>query len=438
MFPASSSLCRLMLAVLVAAAPQGLRSETVQELEARETRVREVVSRVSPSVVAITSSDPKRPGSGSGVIVEKSGLILTAAHVTEATGKNLIITFPDGRRVKGEALGANRSTDAGLARITDDGDWPSSEIGSSDRMRLGDWVVALGHPGGFSYERRPPVRLGRIWRRDVDGAIFSSCPLIGGDSGGPLFDLEGRVIGINSSIHGSVEMNRHVAIDTLRADWDDMMKDKTWGTKGFRADERRRPRTGAMFDRDSQDGVRIENVSDNSPAAAAGWKSGDFLIRFDGQDVATFHALQRLMAKKKSGDKVAVALRRGSETIEGEIELTRAGSIPAPSDPDGEDKDGPPAPKVPNAAPRGPFFGIEVEDSEGKGARITNVKDGSPAARAGLVPGDLLIRANDRDIATPADAADLLRSLKSGDKLNFKARRGESDFSGEATLDQNP
>ena len=434
-FPVCAAWAAVVLTALLPLS--ATRAETIQELQEREAVVKSVVAQVEPAIVAITSDDPaKRPGSGSGVVINKEGLILTAAHVTRATGDKLVITFPDGRQVKGEALGANRATDAGLARITDPGEYPCVEMGSSDRMRLGDWVVAMGHPGGFSHERRPPVRLGRIWRRDLDGAIFSSCPLIGGDSGGPLFDLKGRVIGINSSIHGSVEMNRHVAIDTLRADWDEMMKDKTWGTQGFGTDERRRPRTGATFDRDSQDGVRIENVGENTPAAAAGLKPGDVLVRFDGMDVATFHALQRLMTKKKAGDKVKVAVRRGPETIEVELELTRAQSVPSPDDGDDKgDKDSPPEPKAPAERKPAPFFGIEVEDADGKGARITSVKEGSPAAKAGLVPGDLLFRCNDKDIGSPADAADFLRSLKPGDKLTVKARRGDTEFSGEAALE---
>ena len=131
---------RALSAVALTMSVMPAKAETIQDLEAREVQVREMVKKVSGSVVAITSADPKRPGSGSGVIVGKDGLILTAAHVTEATGNDLIITFPDGKRVKGEALGGNRSTDAGMARITDAGEWPAAEIGSSDRMRLGDWV----------------------------------------------------------------------------------------------------------------------------------------------------------------------------------------------------------------------------------------------------------------------------------------------------------
>ncbi len=433
----------VLLAAVFAAAPV-LCAETIADLKAREAKVLALVTKVKDSIVAITSEDPGKPGSGSGVIVQKDGLILTAAHVTAATGENLIITFPDGKRVKGKALGANRVTDAGLAKITDEGEWPAVEIGSSDKMLLGDPCVAMANPGGLSIERRHPVRYGRIWKRDLDGAIFSSCALIGGDSGGPLFDLEGRVIGINSSIHGSVEMNRHVAVDTLRDDWDRMMKEKAWGRQGFSADSSR-PRVGAVFDRDSQEGVKvIEEVDAESPAGKAGVKLGDVLVKFDGVDVATFHHLQRIIGKKKSGDKVKIALRRESATVECDLELGSPPTIASqqrnakkdtPEKENEKDK-GPPEPKVPAESGPRPYFGVEIEDTGGKGARIVSVKEGSPAAKAGLVAGDIILHLNDKDVNGPTPAADVLRGLKPGDKITVKTKRGETDNNVEATLEE--
>ncbi len=441
------------LAAALVFVPLNLRSETIDELKAREAKVRSVVEKVMPSVVAIVSADGKKPGSGSGVIVQKDGLILTAAHVTAATGEDIIVVFPDGKRVKGKALGANRITDAGMAKITEDGEWPAVEVGSSDKMRFGDWCIAMGHPGGYDYNRRPPVRLGRIWRRDSDGAIFSSNPLIGGDSGGPLFDLEGRVIGINSSIHGATDANRHVAIDTLREDWDRMLKEKPWGRQGFAASPG--PRMGVVFDRDSQEGVVVtEEVDADSPAGKAGIKNGDVLVRFDGTDVLTFHHLQRLINKKKPHDKVKVSLRRGGETVDCEIELGEPAQTrrperrsprerperEKPEDPSGdepkEDRPPPREPNVPEPSGPQPFFGAELDETGGNGAKVTAVRENSPAAKAGLVPGDLIVRFNDKDVASVVDACEAFRSLKPGDKLTFKAKRGDGEISAEATLEQ--
>ena len=122
--------------------------------------------------------------------------------------------FPDGRRATAKALGANFSRDSGLAKITDPGKWPHVEMGHSDDIKPGTWCMALGHPGGIQQGRTPPIRLGRVLIAGK-GARFlvTDATVISGDSGGPLFDLEGRVIGIHSNIGMNVNQNQHVPID---------------------------------------------------------------------------------------------------------------------------------------------------------------------------------------------------------------------------------
>jgi serine protease Do len=401
------------------------RAEGLDDLRAREEKVKAIVQRVMPCVVAVTSADEDKPGSGSGVIISKDGLILTAAHVTQATGNNLTIIFPDGRRVKGTSLGANRTTDAGMARITEPGDWPFVEMGSSDLLKLGDWVVAMGHPGGYSFERRPPVRLGRVWRRDLDGALFTSCPLIGGDSGGPLFDLEGRVIGIHSSIHGSVEMNRHVAIDTLRFDWEKLEKDQTWGKVSFNSSNDSRPITGALFDRESRDGVVVKQVFEDLPAFKAGLKSGDVVKKFDGEEVANFHALQRLLGRRKPGDLVPLAVQRGDGLVDLQLELGRRflprrdgqGNLPS-DDPEA----GPNVPFVPEAPGPLPWLGAAVELSA-DGPRLGPLSPEGPAAKAGLKPGDVLLKINGTAVKDATEVSDVLLALPPEATTTFELQR---------------
>lgn len=398
------------------------------DLRGREAKVQALVQRVMPCVVAVTSADGDKPGSGSGVIISKEGLILTAAHVTQATGNQLTIIFPDGRRVKGTSLGANRSTDSGMARIEEPGEWPCVEMGSSDLLQLGDWVVAMGHPGGYSSERRPPVRLGRVWRRDLDGALFTSCPLIGGDSGGPLFDLEGRVVGIHSSIHGSVEMNRHVAIDTLRFDWDKLIKDQTWGKVAFNSGGESRPITGARFDRESREGVRVLEVFAGLPAAQAGLQVGDVVERFDGERVATFFAMQRLIGRRKAGERVPLGVRRGEAMVDLQLELGRrpqlhrAGSD-GPDGPGGEDERGPREPRVPEEAGPRPWLGAAVEASEA-GPRLGTLVPQGPAAQAGLQEGDIVMKINGTAVKDASEVAEVFRGLGAAEKALFEVQRG--------------
>lgn len=409
----------------------------LKELRDREEKVKGIVQRVMPCVVAVTSADEDKPGSGSGVIINKEGLILTAAHVTQATGNNLTIIFPDGKRVKGTSLGANRTTDAGMARITEDapeGGWPFVEMGNSDLLQLGDWVIAMGHPGGYSYERRPPVRLGRVWRRDLDGALFTSCPLIGGDSGGPLFDLDGRVIGIHSSIHGSVEMNRHVAIDTLRFDWDKLSKDQIWGKVSFNSSNDSRPVTGAIFDRESRTGVVVKEVFADLPASKAGMKVGDVIQKFDGQDVATFHAMQRLLGRREPGDIVPVAVKRGEELVDLQIQLGRR-FLPA-RDANGneiEPDDGPREPHVPDAPGPRPWLGAGVEQTD-DGAKLGGLAPDGPAALAGLKEGDIVTKINDTAVTNATEVADALLALKPEEKARIQIKRGAAPLTLEVTL----
>jgi serine protease Do len=452
-FSRSSALLAVLLSI---AAPAFSHAEALEDLSKRQQQVQAVVKKVMPSVVCLSSADPKKPGSGSGVIVQKDGLILTAAHVTAATGEDIIVTFPDGRKVKGKSLGGNRGTDAGMAKITDEGEWPAIEVGSSDKMKRGDWCIAMGHPGGYSYERRPPVRTGRIWQRDLDGAIRSSCPLIGGDSGGPLFDLEGRVIGINSSIHGAVDQNRHVAIDTLREDWDRMMKNEWWGEQSYGAPPDR-PTLGAEFDPDSQEGVKVDEVFEGAAASKAGLQNGDVITKFDGVEVATFHHLCRIVNKKKNGDKVKISFRRGGDSKEAEMELGRPATrdrsrladngngqerapekkeTPKKDEEEEKDADSPPEPKIPDEPANRAWLGAELEDTKGKGAKVSGVQENSPAAKAGLANGDLILKLNDKEVDGPTPAADILRALKPGDKLTIKGKRGETELSVEATLEK--
>lgn len=437
---------RKLLLIAAVALLSGLpgRADSVNDLKAREAKVKAVVDKVMRSVVCLQPGKNGQ-GSGSGVIVSKDGLIMTAAHVTQATGEELRIVFPDGRVVKGISLGANRMSDGGLAKITEPAseEWPFAEMGSSDTLKLGDWCVAMGHPGGYDNNRPPPVRLGRVWRRDPEGHIFTNCPLIGGDSGGPLFDLEGRVIGINSSIHGSTDMNRHVDVDSIKFDWDRMLKDQTWGRPLSFSLDRRRPIIGAKFDQESQGGVKVTEVPEDRPAAKIGIKAGDIIVRFDGQETKTSFALTRQLGGRKPGDKVKIAWLRDGKETEAEIELTSRNTGTASADNKSEEG-GPdlsrlPGPKVeePKKGPQ-PWLGAACEDGGGKGARVAEVQPDSPAAKAGLVAGDLISGVNDREIRDAATLAEALSEMKPGDKLSIRSRRGELDQTMDAELGTRP
>ena len=165
---------------------------------------------------------------GSGVIISEDGLILTAAHVLPEAGGEVVIVLADGRQVAGKALGVNRGVDSGMAQITEpiaEGDkYPTAPVADSDTIWEGDWCIAFGHGGGVQTDRPAPMRLGRMLHITSDTTpirwLTTDCTVISGDSGGPLFDLEGNVIGIHSNIGMSVLVNRHVPISAYHAQWD--------------------------------------------------------------------------------------------------------------------------------------------------------------------------------------------------------------------------
>jgi serine protease Do len=205
--------------------PSGLRKpapETIAELHGIEDHVKALVKKVSPATVAVEVGG----ATGSGVIISSNGLVLTAAHVAGSPDRPVVFTFPDGKRVRGKTVGAEKDSDAGLMKIGENGPWPFVPLGELETAMPGDWVVALGHPGGFDSRRSLVVRLGRLIRIRGD-TLQSDCTISPGDSGGPLFDMHGRVIGIHTTISGSTSDNFHVPITQFYSQWNAIVSAKT-------------------------------------------------------------------------------------------------------------------------------------------------------------------------------------------------------------------
>lgn len=406
----------------------GLASEpTVEDFKKRESQIKSVVERALPAVVAITSDSPV--GTGSGVIVSSDGLILTAAHVTDAITeegkqKDVVVVFPDGRRAKAEVLGANRSCDAAMVKITDPAlqEWPFVELGTSDEVAKGTWVIALGQPGGFEADRSPPVRVGRIWGRDNFGAFFTDCTLIGGDSGGPLFDLTGKLIGIHSSIGGALTVNRHVGVDNFHTDWPRLLRGEKWGDLTLGQTDPDRPVIGADLDPETEHGVRVRSVVEAGPAALAGVREGDVITHFEGVELKNYISFIRMISRQRAGDPVQLRVRReaGEQTDLRLILLSRQsvrqlGMVQAM----------PPAPKI--------WAGFDLEDGEaGPSVRVVEIVPESPAALAGLRAGDEIIAL---DGSPPGGAVGMANSLTARDPgavVALRVRRAdgtESDIS---------
>lgn len=289
--------------------------ETVKDLQDIQKHVRTLLDRTLRCTVGIRIGAAQ----GSGVIISKDGYVLTAGHVSGTPDRNCKIILPDGRVLNGKTLGANRGIDSGLIKITDEGDYPFCEMAQSADVKKGHWCLAIGHPGGVQAGRSPVVRLGRILEASKS-FVRTDCTLVGGDSGGPLFDMTGKVIGIHSRIGGPITANIHVPVDTYRETWDRLAKGEEWGNLFGMLGKASDAYLGLSLDQESKD-CKIVNVSPNSPAEKAGLMANDIVRGFDGKKVASAEDLIKLMQGKRPGNEVPLEIQRGVDTINVRVTL---------------------------------------------------------------------------------------------------------------------
>lgn len=278
---------------------------SVGDLKAIQDQVDKVVEKVLPCTVSVRIGN----SSGSGVIVSKDGYVLTAGHVSGTPNRDVTIYFHDGKTAKGKTLGGNHGIDSGMIKITTPGDWPFLDMGKSEELKVGHWCIVCGHPGGFKTGRPPVVRVGRVLKVS-DTTLVTDCVLVGGDSGGPLFDMHGRVIGINSRIGQSVAANMHVPVNPYRDNWERLAKGEVWGGKLGVPQSKTGPWLGVQTLL-KDEGCVVVNVAAGSPADKAGLKAMDIILTFAGKDVKTAGALSTLVQQRKVGDEVALEILRG-------------------------------------------------------------------------------------------------------------------------------
>lgn len=289
--------------------------QSLEEVKLLERQVQSVIEKVSPATVSIN-------GEGSGVVINEEGIILTVAHVNRRVGRRVQITFADGSNAWGETLGNNFNLDAGLIKITSDGEFPFVEMAESSDHEPGEWCMAVGFPVSFDKGLQPAARLGRILSCE-SGKLVSDCVIMGGDSGGPLFDLDGNVIGINSRVNGSLNSNIHVPVSIFKRDWDKMMDGKD--IRNYQRGNRRDPNRGYLGIRGPTDAspAKIETVIDGSAAAEAGLQVEDIITEIDGKAIESFADIGKALSGKKVGDTISISVERGEEVLNYKIKLGR-------------------------------------------------------------------------------------------------------------------
>lgn len=291
----------------------GREPSTLEELKALELQQ----SRVAEAIEQVCVNVQQGAAQGSGVIITADGYVLTAAHVAGGKDRDAWVILSDGTRVRARTLGMNRNKDAGLLKIVEERStpWPYATIGRSRDLKEGQWCVAAGHPGGWKRDRGVVIRVGRILaidkKRGEKGAhtLFTDCALIGGDSGGPLFTLEGKLVGVHSRIGTRIEDNMHVPIDVFAADWDRMVRKEVWGIlPGYQ------PVIGVSGIR-ADDLPIIESVDPGGPAHQAGIQAGDLILTFDGVEITTFEELRLGVEASMPGDVIVLSLKRGEQIL---------------------------------------------------------------------------------------------------------------------------
>ncbi len=221
-------------------------------------------------------------------------------------GIDATITLPNGRQVKAKTKGLNHLLDSGLLEITEPGDWSYLDLGQSSSLHRGQWVMAIGHPGGYQEQRGTVVRIGRLLA--VASRVLSSdCTLVGGDSGGPLVDMDGEVIGIHSRIGMALTQNFHVPVDVFTEQWDKLENGEEIGQS----------RMQIWLGFTLKDGtMEVVDVAADGPAQQAGMKIGDVIISIDSNPVANRDELWMQVRKLRVGQSISLTVKRESKEVE--------------------------------------------------------------------------------------------------------------------------
>ncbi len=284
---------------------RGEAPRTLEELKQLERYLQTVTPKLLEATVAVRVWGAQ----GSGVIVSPDGYVLTAAHVVGRAGRSVRVIMNDGEQHRGTSLGADFGGDAALIKLEGDGPYPFVEWGESSSLPRGSWCIASGHPGGFDLERGAPLRFGRVIRsRRL--ALHTDCTLVGGDSGGPLFDLNGRVVGIHSRIQQDLRGNFHVPVDLFRAAWEKLRQPVEFGN-GF---------LGVRADR-TEESAQILSVVSGSAADRAGMKAGDRVVEFGGQPVESWNELVRQIRETPIELPTSVVVERDGARVELTVQL---------------------------------------------------------------------------------------------------------------------
>jgi serine protease Do len=363
---------------------------------------------------------------GSGFIIDAKGYIVTNHHVIEGADE-ITVRLHDDRTLKAVLIGSDQETDLALLKVESSEPLPAADWGESEKARIGDWVMAIGNPFGLG----GTVTVGIIsaQQRDInagryDDFIQTDAAINKGNSGGPMFDLDGRVIGVNTAIFSpsglSVGIGFAIPSQLARNVISQVKKfgEVRRGWLGVRIQTvNEELAEGLQLDRPH--GALVASVTEDGPAAAAGIQQGDVILRFDGREVSEMRKLPRMVAETPIGGAVEVVVwRKGREEIFsvtlGELDLEQVAAVePELAVPDPDELEI-------------PALGLEVEtvstllreqfqlEESAEGVLITQVDPEGNGAEKGLTPGDLIVEVDQEAVSSPIDVAERIEKAQEG------------------------
>lgn len=367
---------------------------------------------------------------GSGFVISADGYIVTNNHVIEGADE-IEIEFFDKKRLSATLVGRDPKTDIALLKVESDTDLPFVSFGDSDTMRVGDWVMAMGNPlgQGFSVSAGIVSARGRELSGSYDDFLQTDAAINKGNSGGPLFNMDGEVVGVNTAIlsptGGSIGIGFSMASNVVTKVVAQLQEfgETRRGWLGVRIQDVT-PDVAEAMSLSVAQGALITDVPDG-PAKDAGLLAGDVITTFNGKTIADVRDLTRTVADSPIGEAVpVVVLREGSEmTIDvtlGRREVAE-GEVEAEAGPDA----------VPEASVQSEVLGMTLKPLDGptaeelglpagsEGLAVVNVDAASEAAAKGLSRGDIIVEAGQRPVTSLKDLNDRIEEAKAGGRKSM-------------------